>query len=85
MISSHRDDHPPEHYAWGQIYLRDLEDFELSVRTMNGLKRAKCRTVYDVAKARRVDLLRVKGLGIRSLAEIDEALSPHDVSIGELA
>lgn len=51
-----------------------IEDLDLPLRTINSLKRAKIKSLGDLADKSREDLLNVKGLGEKSIKEIDKLL-----------
>lgn len=54
---------------------RPIEDLELSVRSHNALKRAGIDTVGELYRAYKNNILvRVRGLGNRSISEIEELL-----------
>lgn len=54
---------------------RPIEDLELSVRSHNALKRAGIDTVEELYWAYKNNILvRVRGLGNRSISEIEELL-----------
>lgn len=72
-------------YAWQQAYLRDLDDLELSVRTSNTLRSYGIFGVYDLVRRKPHELLRLKGLGRKSLTELEEVMEPLGVELGELA
>lgn len=51
-----------------------IEDLDLSNRTMNSLSKAGIRTVGGLARKREEDLLKVEGIGGKSINEIKRAL-----------
>ena len=57
---------------------RPIEDLELSVRSHNALKRAGIDTVEELYWAYKNNILvRVRGLGNRSISEIEELLRKY--------
>ena len=60
-----------------------LEDLELSVRSYNCLKRAGMDTVGDLVEGidGRVDLLKIRNLGMRSANEIMQAVMEYQYSL----
>ena len=58
---------------------RPIEDLELSVRSHNALKRAGIDTVGELYWAYKNNILvRVRGLGNRSISEIEEMLQKYE-------
>ena len=57
-----------------------IEELELSVRPLNCLKRAGIFTVEDLVKKSEDDMLKVKNLGRKSLAEISKKLESTGLS-----
>ncbi len=54
----------------------DINELDFSVRTWNCLRRAKIDTVQDIADNYH-NLNRVRNLGIRCIAEINEKIKPY--------
>ena len=59
-----------------------LENFSLSIRTMNILKKLDVRTIKDLCTISQVDLLKVAGCGRTVLCEVDEFLKKHSLRLG---
>ena len=58
---------------------RPIEDLKLSVRSHNALKRAGIDTVGELYRAYKNNILvRVRGLGNRSISEIEELLRKYE-------
>jgi DNA-directed RNA polymerase subunit alpha len=59
-----------------------IDDFELSVRSVNSLKNSNIRTLGDLVKMSESQILQVKNFGKKSLNEIADLLEKHDLNIG---
>lgn len=58
-----------------------IEDLDLSVRSYNCLKRAGKRTLRDIAEMTMGELLRIRGLGIKSAKEIVNCLKCYGLDL----
>ncbi|MBQ4269760.1 MAG: hypothetical protein IJB97_08960 [Clostridia bacterium] len=58
-----------------------IEDAGFTVRTYNCLKRAKFRTLGDVAGKTSRELYKVRNLGLKNLEEIVTKLKEYDLSL----
>jgi DNA-directed RNA polymerase subunit alpha len=65
-----------------QLLKQRLVDMELSVRALNCLKAADIKTLGELVKLSRNDLLRFRNFGKKSLTELDELLDNHRLSFG---
>ena len=61
---------------------RDIFDFPLSVRTINGLQRARVETVRDVVTRTQAELLKTKNFGRKSLNEVRSNLKKIGLDVG---
>ena len=61
---------------------RDIFDFPLSVRTFNGLRRARVETVRDVVTRTQAELLKTKNFGRKSLNEVRSNLKKIGLDVG---
>lgn len=61
---------------------RNLEEFDLSVRTANCLKNASIATVRDLVSRSEKDILEIKNFGKKSLEELQELLGRLGLSFG---
>lgn len=59
-----------------------LTDIYLSVRSENCLKAENVKTVGDLVKLSRNNLLAVKNLGRKSIREIEEVLAEYGLKLG---
>jgi len=59
-----------------------IDDFELSVRSVNSLKNSNIRTLGDLVKMTESQILQVKNFGKKSLNEIADLLEKHDLNFG---
>lgn len=59
-----------------------LEDCDLSVRALQCLRCAELRTIGDLVKYNRTDLLKFRNFGKKSLTELDEFLERQDLHFG---
>lgn len=64
------------------ILSRNLEEFDLSVRTANCLKNASIQTVRDLVSKSENEILEIKNFGKKSLEELQELLSRLGLSFG---
>lgn len=60
-----------------------VEELELSVRSYNCLKRAGINTVEELVKRTEADMLKVRNLGKKSLAEVKEKLDEYGLALRE--
>lgn len=58
-----------------------IEEMDLSVRSYNCLKRANINTVEDLVKRSRVDMLKVRNLGLKSIEEVIAKLAEYNLSL----
>ncbi|MDR2292158.1 MAG: DNA-directed RNA polymerase subunit alpha [Prevotellaceae bacterium] len=65
-----------------QLLKQRLTDMELSVRALNCLKAADIKTLGELVKLSRNDLLRFRNFGKKSLTELDELLETLKLSFG---
>lgn len=61
---------------------RLIDDFGLSVRSLNSLKNSNLRTFKDLVELTEEDLLKVKNVGEKALAEIAELLQREGFNFG---
>ena len=61
---------------------RNLEEFDLSVRTANCLKNASIQTVRDLVTKSEKEILEIKNFGKKSLEELQELLARLGLSFG---
>lgn len=59
----------------------NIEDFDLSVRSFNCLKRAGINTVNDLASMTEAEMMKVRNLGRKSLKEVIEKLEAAGLSL----
>ncbi|MEJ7761125.1 MAG: DNA-directed RNA polymerase subunit alpha [Gemmatimonadaceae bacterium] len=59
-----------------------IDDFELSVRSVNSLKNSGIRTLGDLVKMTEAQVLQVKNFGKKSLNEIVDLLEKHKLNFG---
>jgi len=58
-----------------------IEELDLSVRSYNCLKRAGINTIEDLVRKTEEDMLKIRNLGKKSLAEIKEKLGNFGLSL----
>jgi DNA-directed RNA polymerase subunit alpha len=63
---------------------RLIDDFGLSVRSLNSLKNSNIRTLRDLVEFTEDDLLKVKNVGEKALAEIADLLQREGLNFGML-
>jgi DNA-directed RNA polymerase subunit alpha len=61
---------------------RLIDDFGLSVRSLNSLKNSNIRTLRDLVEFSEDDLLKVKNVGEKALSEIAELLQREGLNFG---
>lgn len=61
---------------------RQLTDFPLSVRSLNCLKANNIHTVRDLVKLNKIDWLKFRSSGKKSLNELDDFITEHNLSWG---
>ena len=61
---------------------RLIDDFGLSVRSLNSLKNSNIRTLRDLVAFSEDELLKVKNVGEKALAEIRELLEREGLTFG---
>jgi DNA-directed RNA polymerase subunit alpha len=65
-----------------QLLKTKLCDMDLSVRALNCLKSADVDTLADLVKFQRTELMKFRNFGRKSLTELDELLTKHNLSFG---
>jgi DNA-directed RNA polymerase subunit alpha len=61
---------------------RSIDDFGLSVRSLNSLKNSNIRTLMDLVAYSEDELLKVKNVGEKALREIADLLRQHELNFG---
>jgi DNA-directed RNA polymerase subunit alpha len=61
---------------------RPIDDFGLSVRSLNSLKNSNIRILKDLVEFSEDDLLKVKNVGEKALSEIAELLQREGLNFG---
>lgn len=64
------------------VFLKPVDDLDLTVRSLNALKAEQVLYVGDLVQRTESDLLRTPNLGKKSLVEIKDALAVHALSLG---
>lgn len=62
-----------------KLYEKPIEEMELSVRSYNCLKRAGIDTVGDLAKKSRVEMMKVRNMGAKSMEEVIQKLESYGI------
>ena len=65
-----------------QLLKRKLSDMELSVRALNCLQAGNVETLADLVSCDRLDLMKFRNFGKKSLIELDELLQSHKLEFG---
>lgn len=74
---------PSKHHSdYDPILLRPVDDLELTVRSANCLKAENIHFIGDLVQRAEVELLKTPNLGKKSLNEIKQVLSSHNLSLG---
>jgi len=58
-----------------------IEALNLSTRSYNGLRRMKVRMLGDIRSLSAHDMLKARGMGIRSLREVAQAVAPYGIEM----
>lgn len=58
-----------------------IEALNLSTRSYNGLRRMKVRMLGDLRSLSAQDMLKARGMGIRSLREVAQAVAPYGIAM----
>lgn len=64
-----------------KVYEMKMEELNMSVRLFNALKRAGIYTVGQLMKMNEEDIIKIRNLGRKSLKELKECLSEHDLEL----
>jgi DNA-directed RNA polymerase subunit alpha len=64
------------------VLAKNVDELELSVRSVNTLKNANIHTVRDLVSKSEKDMLEAKGFGRKSLEELQEALGRFGLALG---
>ncbi|KAF2960407.1 MULTISPECIES: DNA-directed RNA polymerase subunit alpha [unclassified Thermotoga] len=67
-------EHEEENRENLDVYNKKIDELELSVRSLNCLKRAKIETIGDLLSKTEEELLKIKNFGQKSLDEVKEKL-----------
>lgn len=65
-----------------EVIDRPLEDFDLSLRSRNTLEKGNIRTLGDIARRTREEILEVENFGRKSLEEVEQLLKQHGLAFG---
>src|SRR6059058_4208405 len=65
-----------------EVLRTPIEDFELSVRSVNSLKNSNIRTLGDLVRQSESQILQVKNFGKKSLNEIADLLERENLNFG---
>lgn len=71
-----------EQQAINPIFMRPVDDLELTVRSANCLKAESIFYIGDLVQRTETDLLKTPNLGKKSLTEIKNVLASHGLSLG---
>jgi DNA-directed RNA polymerase subunit alpha len=71
-----------DHQSVNPLYLRPVDDLELTVRSANCLKAESIYYIGDLIQRSEADLLKTPNLGKKSLTEIKNVLASHGLSLG---
>ena len=59
-----------------------VSNFSLSVRTFTILHQAKVDTVRDLVRLNKIDILKIRNAGRKTLAELDDFICDHNLNWG---
>ncbi len=71
-----------EKESMNPLYVRPVDDLELTVRSANCLKAENIYYIGDLVQKTEADLLKTPNLGKKSLTEIQSVLASHGLSLG---
>jgi len=71
-----------EKESMNPLYIRPVDDLELTVRSANCLKAENIYYIGDLVQKTEADLLKTPNLGKKSLTEIQSVLASHGLSLG---
>jgi DNA-directed RNA polymerase subunit alpha len=71
-----------EQQAINPVYMRPVDDLELTVRSANCLKAESIFYIGDLVQRTEADLLKTPNLGKKSLTEIKNVLQMHGLALG---
>ena len=63
------------------IIQQPIEDLEFSVKAYNCLKRANVRSIEELTALSRFDLLKIRNMGIKTIAEVETKLKDKGLSL----
>jgi len=64
------------------VYLKKIDELELTVRSANCLKAENINYIGDLVQCTEVELLKTPNLGKKSLTEIKDVLAEHGLQLG---
>lgn len=76
------DDDSENRETWPSFLDKNVEDLELSVRSANCLKNAQIQFIGQLVTKTEAEMLKTKNFGRKSLNEIRQLLSEHNLSLG---
>lgn len=82
LESTESEQEKKEHIYIDPVFLRSVDDLELTVRSANCLKAEKINNIGDLVGCTEVELLKTPNLGKKSLNEIKETLANHNLELG---
>ncbi|MEJ5230278.1 MAG: DNA-directed RNA polymerase subunit alpha C-terminal domain-containing protein, partial [Pseudothermotoga sp.] len=72
---SHEETKPEQEMSEEEaVYSRKIDELDLTIRSLNCLRRDKIETIGDLMKRTEQDLLKIKNFGPKSLEEIKQKL-----------
>lgn len=63
------------------IMQQTIDELDLSVRTFNCLKRANVQSVQDLTHVYRLDLVKIRNMGKRSIGEVERKLADKGLAL----
>jgi hypothetical protein len=77
--ADHSEQLPPE---MKELLSQKVEEFDLSVRTRGILKKNGIDTILDICRLKKTDWLKFRDAGKKSLTELDDFLTAHNLTWG---